>query len=282
MPNIFQYSIIRYRPFSETGEFANIGVIVLNEDLGIIDYELAPKRFARVKHFFDNSAYESYSSVIDTLRIELPRISDYLILTRGHSSRVVFDEITKQRESSVIYSGHRSIISELDIRSVVEKLFSRYVRRDFAVQENSEVVLTRDIKRLLNDNGIKHFKPLRIDDEVVPINFPLANNDGHFYAIKPLSFSQKNPISIFDYGAHWTQRLSYLLSRNKIDRDSILIAADPPKPEEDQSMFDAYYLARKELSQLPFKIVEASSHGQNVRDDIIDFARRAVPRQHYF
>lgn len=44
---------MRFRPYAETGEFANIGVIVFDIENDEADFRLANRRFARIGHFFD-------------------------------------------------------------------------------------------------------------------------------------------------------------------------------------------------------------------------------------
>lgn len=48
-----QYKIVRFTPYVETEEFANVGVVLYCPATGVLDYKLAPKRFGRVTSFFD-------------------------------------------------------------------------------------------------------------------------------------------------------------------------------------------------------------------------------------
>ncbi len=277
MSGIFRYSIVRFRPFAETGEFANIGVVVIDPN-GAIAFELAPKRFSRIKHFFDAATHEAYAAAIDFLRLELARVSEFLPTIR-HSGDAIFHEITRERESSIIFSKPRVMEASVPLQAVVERLFGRYIKRDFATPEAPETVLAKDIRLQLHKNGLTHFKTIRIEDEVVPIQFPLAYRGEFLRAIKPLAFAQKNPLGVFDYGAHWRQRLTYLLDRKKIRDADLLIAIEGPRNDADEHMQHAFEVARGELNQLPFEIIEAEQYGL-INPRIIDFAREVSPERH--
>jgi len=281
MNRVYQYSIIRYLPFSETGEFANIGVIALDLESDRVAFELAPKRFQRVRNFFDTSAHEAYGAAIDMLRVELGRVAHYLPAAGGWSGKSLFSEVTRPRESSIVFSEPRAIQSGEALPRIVERLFARYIKREFAAPESAESVLTKDIRKALTRNGIKHFKHVRLEDDVVPVTFPLAYRDRTLRAIKPLAFSQRNPLSVFDYGAHWRKRLSYLLERGKIERGNLLLAVEGPGGEADEPMREAYNLALNELTALPFEVVPAE-HDGIVDHRVVEFARAVAPPQRHF
>ncbi|MBB5281066.1 DUF3037 domain-containing protein [Pacificimonas flava] len=280
MKNIFKYSIIRFRPFAETEEFANIGVVVIDGMSGKIDFQLAPKRFSRVRHFFEERAYNAYGHAIDLLKIELPRAGEYLPAIHGTDTRTTFWEIVRPRESSVIFSAPRALQSELPLDVLVRSLFARFVKREITV-DNAEHVLTKKIRQALHRSHFKHFRTVKIEDDVIPVTFPLAYKGETLRAIKPLSFSQRSPMSVVDYGAHWRKRLSYVLDRGSVEKGNILIAVDGPEYDADDSMQEAYRLAIGELEQLPFQIVPSEMNGF-VNPNIIEFAAHSPPSQKRF
>jgi hypothetical protein len=278
MTGLFRYSIVRFRPFAETEEFANIGVVVLDVQRERIAFELAPKRFVRIKHFFDEGAHNAYAAAIAYLSIELGRAAEYLPLSLNVRASQVFEDLIKPRESSIIFSPARAISTDTSADLLAVKLFSRYVKRESSTPENAEHVLTRDIRMALHTAGLRHFKAAKISDDVVPVNFPLAYDDGALHAIRPLAFSQRNPLGIFDYGAHWRRRLSYLIERGKIKEGNVLLAVNGPNEKTNRSMLEAYGLALEELRRLPFDLVTAENNGV-VNEAIVDFAQRVTPRQ---
>lgn len=278
MSGVFQYSIIRFRPFADTGEFANIGVIVLDVAADMMTFELAPKRFGRIHSFFGAEAHAAFGSAIDHLRLELGRYEGFMALIADRSAKVLFEELTRTRESSILFSPARSILMDASVDYVAKKLFARFVKREH--QENAEQELTKDIRRAFKHFGLKEYKTFRIDDELVPVTFPLATKDHDFRAIKPLAFSQKNSLNIFDYGAHWRRRFEYLLNKGKLKEHGVLIAVEPPQDDSESNLVEAYELAQAELKTLPFDVVVGELGGE-VNPAIIDFAmqgRSAIRR----
>ena len=48
-----QYALLRFRPFVETGEFANVGVVLLAPEARFFGFKLLNKqRHGRITHFF--------------------------------------------------------------------------------------------------------------------------------------------------------------------------------------------------------------------------------------
>ena len=49
-----QYTIIRFLPYAETGEFANVGIVLACPETGLLDARLMPtKKTGRITGFFE-------------------------------------------------------------------------------------------------------------------------------------------------------------------------------------------------------------------------------------
>jgi len=48
MKTLCLYAIVRFMPYAETQEFANVGVVMCVPDKNIFKFKLAPKHFARI------------------------------------------------------------------------------------------------------------------------------------------------------------------------------------------------------------------------------------------
>ena len=46
-----QYALLRFRPFAETGEFANVGIVLLAPEARFFGFRLL-KRYGRITQFF--------------------------------------------------------------------------------------------------------------------------------------------------------------------------------------------------------------------------------------
>ncbi len=77
MKTLYQYAIVRFLPHAETGEFANVGIVLCAPEQAAFEFRLAPTRFARVTDFFEDVEGKLYKTTITTVQNELKRIKDY-------------------------------------------------------------------------------------------------------------------------------------------------------------------------------------------------------------
>lgn len=274
MKTAFRYSIIRFQPFADLGEFANIGVLAIAPESGRLEFKLARKRFGRLHDFFGDEAYRAYGSAVDHLRDQLGRYTGPRNMFAPDSANRLFDYLTRPHESSIVFSDPRAVYVDRDLMSLVDVLFARLVMRQR--QEAPELNLIGDIRQALRRHGISSFRAIRVEDDVVPVTFPLAHENGEFRAIHPLVFTQKTPLAVFDHGTMWKKRLGYLLARGKINAGAVLLAIEPPQDVEGSALFSAYEEAIDDLAQLPFESVKGEFAGV-VNDRIIQFAAESLP-----
>jgi hypothetical protein len=274
--NICHYSIVRFRPFSETGEFANVGVVALEENTGRIQYRLAPKRFGRVTKFFEDLDARLFSASIALFEEELIRITELSsVMGDRQTSRGFFAGLVRGRETVVFCSEIRSAALEVPFDTFLDQLYGRYIKRDFATQQHREGLMVREIKARLKRAKVAGFKARHIRDDVVPITFDLASKRGDkLYVIKPLAFDKKKAIEILDHSARWRERLNYLFSQGKLDRDKVLLTVDPPRIGSETSMFEAFDVARKNLETLHAQVIDYDNE-----PELYDFALRGGTSQ---
>lgn len=275
MSHIYRYSIIRFRPSADTGEFANIGIVVLDLDAQRIAYKLAPKRFTRINGFFDKEAYKAYQAITANLHDELGRFAGLIATGWDLAATEIFAELIAPRESSILFSAPRIMQADDWVEDVTTRLFDRLVKREQTTPTHPEQQLTQGIRNALHRNGLRQFKNLAVDDDVIPVRFPLGIQRSTIRAIQPLAFSQKTPMAVFDHGAQWRQRLAYLLDKGKILPHHILMAIEAPDADGDPAIQDAYHATRADLAKLPLPIVEATPDG-TINPAVIAFARQAM------
>lgn len=78
-----QYAIIRFLPYAETGEFANVGVVLACPATGYFGARLMPTRkTSRITGFFEQLDKRIYREAMAYLKAELDRLGD-LVRERG-------------------------------------------------------------------------------------------------------------------------------------------------------------------------------------------------------
>lgn len=70
-----QYAIVRFAPFIETGEFANVGVVMMAAREGYFGFKLETQRYGRVTRFFEELDVKLYRATLYDLRDELRRVA---------------------------------------------------------------------------------------------------------------------------------------------------------------------------------------------------------------
>lgn len=270
-----QYAIIRFAPFVETDEFANIGIVLLAPRAGFFGHRLESHRYARIIHFFKGLDRHSYKTAVATVSAELRRFAS-LLTARGFGpgaerasgafAQEVFQEIVRPREGIVRYSDPRVIMAD-DPATTVDQLFSHYVERDFVTPAYCEATMERALRALLHDAQMAdRFKIGRIGDDGFHVTFPLVEHCGEtpVRAIKALNLAQDKPSKIRDHALCWRSRINMLRERRTLP-ERVLFAVSEPGPERAQK--DAYDEALEDFRRDGVQAVSVHD-----RDSVLRFA----------
>ncbi len=223
-----QYSIIQFLPFPETGEFANIGVVLACPAMRYLSSRLAPaRRSKRITDFFDGLEAKVYRESLRYIEGDLTRFADAVLHGRILAAPA-FAEVTRPREALIRYGETRTIMAEGHPHDVLDRLFARYVERDFATKEYHEGVMRQKLDDLLVGAQLRdYFAEGSVGDEIYPVKFPFVSLESHTaqVVIKPLNLTQAEPVKIFEHGHAWISRLDRLSKRGTLPA-TVLFAVD--------------------------------------------------------
>lgn len=265
MKNLIRYSIIRFMPYSETQEFANVGVVVHAPESGDVEFKLTNKRFRRVSQFFDDLDGQLYSNAIEMFHSELLRIQEFSKGMLGKELATFMDEVTRQREGFLVFSKTAVLLTNHSIDSVLETLFSQYVGRNFNTKEHREALLIKNIKQQLDKVSKYKFTKTKLNADFVSFELPLVASDSvTTKAIKPLSFFQEKPLKLIDHGEFWISRIKHLLNSNTLNSNDFMFVIEHPK-FKDRTLEKAFYLLFEEMQKLEVHISDANNI-QSIRD----------------
>ncbi|MDO6719864.1 DUF3037 domain-containing protein [Psychrosphaera sp. 1_MG-2023] len=235
------YAVVRFMPFAETREFANVGIVVIAPKLGLYDFKLAPKSFNRVTHFFDDLDGVVYKHAIESFEPELQRIRNHLVHNHVQGKDLVeyFKEITRTRES-VLHFGEIGTMLTDNINIVVDKLYERLIGRNFTEsKEYKEQQMLRVLKNKLTaklPSGVRYTKQ-KIQAGMFEITVPLVTRINESYRIiKPLAFEQKNVLLAMEHGETWVGRLKKLIDSDVVQADKALVAFEKPTKRKQEFM----------------------------------------------
>jgi len=95
MKHACQYAIVHFLPYIETGEFANIGVVLFCQEKCFFDFRLLQKGRSRITHFFDKLEPEIFIQGKKLFEKELIRIRTMLnaTSTQDTATPIIFAEL---------------------------------------------------------------------------------------------------------------------------------------------------------------------------------------------
>lgn len=228
---VCNYSLIRFLPYRDAGEFVNIGVALACGALSFLDFRIEPRRYARVTHFFPELEPAVYRDGLRALQAECDRWHEAAARLEQRNSgdseailRHIFGELTRAHESVFHFDAPRALlVSQPSV--AIEELFTRYVRRQFPQEKvQGEEAMRRHIAESLREFGVeKSFRPARIGTLDYNIQFPFVEPgnqnteqpalpllDNAQRAIKPLNLDRSEPSEITQHGDDWYMRVRRL------------------------------------------------------------------------
>jgi len=260
----YQYAIVRFTPFIETGEFANVGVVMLDVRKQVLHYQLMTRRRSRVTNFFSELDAGVYKAAMQTLSDELVRLNK---LTVMGGAKQAFDELVRPRETILRFGEPRMILAT-DSKSVLEKLYRYYIERDFVTKQYQEEMLERKLKGWLRDAKLdQNFSAGIVGDDVYHANFPFVERKAEslFKIIKPLNLGQDTSVKIIDHCGLWVTKFNQLKKRHILPK-KVLFAVEGPKQGDTRQQ--AYEEAVDMLIDIGATVLPYKQH-----DEIIEFAR---------
>ncbi|EON93064.1 hypothetical protein MARLIPOL_03490 [Marinobacter lipolyticus SM19] len=273
-----QYAIVRFMPYIETGEFANVGILLWAPKNRYLGFKLLRKKHARITQFFEELDRGVYLKTMANLDAELCRVQGMLkdqIAEFGDKDREygfhkgLFQELIRPRETIVRFSEQRAVLAENPERALTE-LYEHYVGRNFVTPEYQETVLERGIKKLLEQRDLaKRFTKRRIEDQLYRVTFPFVEQKDNeaIRVIKPLFLGQNESTAIIEHGGKWKLRVDQLRERDLL-RGPVLFPVKGPEPSQVNGVrFEAFEEA---LANLAGDGIEIALHTE--KDRILEFA----------
>ncbi|WP_110642628.1 DUF3037 domain-containing protein [Salinicola sp. CPA57] len=247
MSAICNYAIVRFQPYTDTGEFANIGVVMLCSD-GQFLYRLENKRVGRVTQFFQIQP-SLLSKVRKSFQDELSRISSLMGENVGKSDvqRKVFTHLIRPSETILRFSRPGTVKAEKPSEAL-DKIFKAYVHHDFGTQQDKEAVLARRVSEWLKHLKDRSYVERTLGNELshVKFSFVWEKAGKTLQVVKPISFDLEDASKITEKGDRWEARMRRLKESDDAPLDTVFICR-PPEAEEGSTRSRAYEEVQKEL-----------------------------------
>lgn len=268
-----QYAIARFLPYAETGEFANVGVVLACPEAKVFLAKFAPvNRTQRITDFFEGLGPRIYREALKYMVKEAQRLIDD-VATGRLPAQFAFEGATRPREALMTF-GHSRVILASTPQEALDTLYSRFIERDFATKEYHELMLTKGVSRLLATASLKsYFDDRAIGNDVYNVKFPFVSThqDAPRVVIKPLFLAHDEPSKIYDHGGIWVTKIRRL-KKHQLLPENTLFATDEATYDDNAKRRNAAQEITAELRDMGVKVVPASDNA-----GIIQFANLAKP-----
>ncbi|GHA74414.1 hypothetical protein GCM10009007_14250 [Formosimonas limnophila] len=207
------YSLVRFRPFAETEEFANVGVLACCPSLNFIDFKIVSPAANRVPLFFDRFDKARYRTIISEFKETLKDLVFKGLNLDGAGKRLLFQAFVHPREASITMSAYRVVMSD-DPSNELSRLFEHYVRQNFDARLSAEKRVENDVKAIIKTTG-RSFTTRTISEHGLSVAFPFVNvrDDEPYKIIKPMYLGQEKISEVYSHGDVWVGKIKRIRHR---------------------------------------------------------------------
>ena len=204
----YQYIILRYRHDAVTGEFANIGVVMLSEDR-FLGARFCQK-ISRIKQFFANIQRTNFKQLMVYLQGKFDRISlEVADSIFPNELLTVCHKILPPDDSAYQWSEIRQGLAsspEQEIDYLYDRLVAQYEIRNSHKRRNDDDIWNSFSKPLREHQVAKYLVPKRLETEDYRWNFNHTFKNGCYHLYEPLAFDYEEPSQIAEKAIRWQGR----------------------------------------------------------------------------
>ncbi|OQX06579.1 MAG: hypothetical protein BWK73_30530 [Thiothrix lacustris] len=266
MKQACKYNIIRFQPYPETQEFANIGIVLYAPKSRTFAFRLlAANRHGRVTQFFDTLDKTIFQNAVILVRDELKRIQRMMATLA--KPEALYDDLVRPREDIVAYSGHYVRFTE-NPETTADELFEHYVNHSFAQKQGHEERMRASIAQLLISHQLAaRFKDRKLGNELYEVRLPFVTAKHNPTIIKPIHFRHTQSKQLVDHGLQWKATMQQLFRMKAATPEQTLFTYEAPESETGV-LRDAFEDVRIQIEELGIQMLNIAE-----QERIAAFAR---------
>ena len=214
------YAALRFLPYRETGEFANVGVVVWAPATGFFGFQSNSRLGKRIRGFFPDLELSLYRQALKGSEGLLSAIREQFVLKAGigldrHDALVNrFHELVRTREGLMSFGPAGAMLAESPEKAL-DTLYQRLVLRQFTRQpEYHEVVMRKRLADCLRTWKLMEFyePEVRVGDERFHVTVPFAHlvHRQPTKILRPLDLDKKDSTAVYKHGDLWASALRRL------------------------------------------------------------------------
>jgi hypothetical protein len=201
------YAALRFMPYRETGEFANVGVVVWAPTAGFIGHRCHRRLGRRIRGFFPELELDFYRAAVDGAEALLHAVAQKFAGRMPHEALVQrFHELVRTREGLMTFGPPGAILAASPEQALTD-LHQRLVLRQFAQRrEYQEQVMRRRLAACLRAWDLSRFyQQDRVGDERFHVEVPFVHRAGDRISkiLRPLDLDRDETTEIYRHGDAW-------------------------------------------------------------------------------
>jgi len=201
------YAALRFLPYRETGEFANIGVVVWAPDACAFVFKINERLQGRMRGFFPGLDVKLYREALRGVEDMLQALSHQFIVGKAATLDALtnrFHELVRTREGLMTFGPAGAMLAQSP-DAALDELYQRLVHRKFTeTAENHEESMRKRLKACLRTWNLStlYLRDVRIGDERFYLNVPFAHvvDDRPQRILRPLDLDKKDCTQIYQHG----------------------------------------------------------------------------------
>lgn len=256
MKTAYTYTLLRYVHDVASGEFANVGVVLLSPDARFAG-ALCRDTYGRISHFFPDMEREGFKSLMRYIESRIDELGERL---RGElplenlpaDAGVLARSVLPHDDSSLQWGPVGGGLCA-DPANKLEELFSRYVTRydeKTNAKGRDDGAVWQRFKRSFDAKQVtSRLQPKKItgaDDEV---EFTHAYKNSQWHCFEPLSLDLTQADSIREKAHRWLGQMMGVQDSREDFRVYFLVGAP-----RDEKLLDTYHGALKLLGKAPGQV----------------------------
>lgn len=261
-PVVYNYNVVRFLPYPETGEFVNVGITLFCPQLGLFDFRLETGKTKRVTDFFPElerrllaAALVAFKAEADQFKRLFPEPGTRVFGFEAGYGMNAYAAFTRPREGLIRFSKPRTGLAAGDTTPelLLGTLFADNIQRQFAQEkEYRESQMQRRLQRdFVRAHLAAYYRSGHVGNEDYHVTFPFLymREAKAVKAVKPLNLNKPDSTGIYDHGGEWCLRLRRLVKMGAAP-EQVIVAIDRPT-EEDGRLLRAATEVCNELRQIP-------------------------------
>lgn len=218
------FTVLRFLPYTEPGEFVNLGVALACPDLHWFGYRMETRRLDRITDFFPELKQNKTAFVEGRklFKAELDRVAALMNDRKGSDQlrfkedaklfNQVFLNLVRPREEVFCFSQPRTCLTE-EPKAELDKLFDFYVERGFAQRPDyQESLMTKQLRTVFSAKKVVDLTDHTFVSDLCRAYFPFVRQVGDRYvrAIHPLDLDKAETPKIVEHADSWRNKLQRL------------------------------------------------------------------------